>query len=382
VEINMKRESKVFEVILTFVFLICSFILIIGTFEIYKMQIDPIYNSSLAIRTNSQKELTDLVINQAYLRSKEFKNVFNYYYNYNKIDWASKNSNGDYVFYNNLTNETIIYDKDTMILEETFNGFYTLKDKKTLKVIKTNLSPEWNKKELNYFLNIAVRETRLFGNEGDPIIIDQTTKEILIDDSENCKDVPEVMLNGRRYMSLDWKHPNNMNPEASRWAVEKSLAWDYDSEWFYFFTEPGITIEQIENGYYKDFTKEIYKNSTSKGVEIGYTTVIKIPYEDFTMKLRVMFGAQAYEFIPNFSKTITSYEKLANSLNNGRVLFILLPILSNLIAIISLIWILADILTRKQCHKEEEEEFYGSSISFEDFKMKIKKMEEENKKTR
>jgi len=102
-------------------------------------------------------------------------------------------------------------------------------------------------------------------------------------------------------MSLDYLHPNNANPDACKWVIDNILTWNNDQVWMYFFTAPDITVEDLQNNDAFNLEKHPLKLSTDIGRELGYTIVIEIK-NDFGMvlPLRVMFGAQEYEFIQYF----------------------------------------------------------------------------------
>jgi hypothetical protein len=288
-----------------------------------------------ALRESAQTDLLELVVSQSEYRAREFENTVNEYQHVYNPNWFKMAGTG-YVCHSIDRNEDVIFYPETMELLGTYNNFYDLVDKSTGAVLARRVSPEWNRSVLNDFLNIAVRNTRLFGPEGDPIIIDQRTKEILIDDSFNCSDVPEVMgADGRRYMTLDWKHPNNMNPEASKWVIDNVLTWNNDQLWIYFFTAPYITVEDLETGKAFDMEENPLQISSDIGREIGYTVVVEIKNQyGMVLPLRIMFGAQEYEFTQSFDDTVTEWELLTEILAKNKIRIILLPTITLLVVVV------------------------------------------------
>jgi hypothetical protein len=317
------------------------------------------YNKDLVV--TAQEDLKDIVVLQSKLRAKEFTDTFAVYSEIEKPQWFKKYE-GFYVFHSIDKTEDYLFDPDSMELRSGFNKTYNIVDKATGEVLHKNVSPEWDRSVLNKFLNISVRNTRLFGVEGDPIIIDQVTKEILIDDSYNCADVPEVMGNDRRrYMSLDWKHPNNMNPEASKWVIDNVINWDNDKIWFYFFTAPGITEGDLVKGKAFNFEEFPMTLSTIEGREVGYTVVVEIKNEyGMVLQLRVMFGAQEYEFTQSFTDTYKAFILFSDTLANNKTFVILIPTVALLIIVVLLIIIAVLYFKRGHIHisNKNTEELY------------------------
>jgi len=280
------------------------------------------------LSVTAQEDLLDIVIAQSEFRAREFEDAFYRYQSIHQPDWFEKDKNGNVVFHNIEQDSYVSYDPDVHDLIRSYGKFYTIIDEETREVLYHDVAPEWNRTTLNNFLDIVVRQSRMFGPEGDPIIIDQRTKEILIDDSYNCADTPEVMgPDGRRYMTLDWLHPNNANPEASKWVIDNLLTWDNEDVWMYFFTYPDTTVGDLSNNIAFDFEKYPWAISSDVGREIGYTVVVTIRHElGITLPIRVMFGAQEYEFTPYFSDTYSIWNEVLTLFLQDKLLALLLPV--------------------------------------------------------
>jgi len=335
----MKKSVKK-HLFIILIFIVILSILIpfsLGTMKIYNYVLE-LEKESSDVVSDAQEDLLNIVVSQTQLRAQEFYRVFYEYQRIHEPNWFQMEKGG-YVFHSTNSSDLFIYYPDEMKIIQTYNNRYNIFSFNREELLAEGVYPEWNKEELNKFLNVAVRETRLFGPEGDPIIIDQMTKEILIDDSFNCADTPNVMgLDGRRYMTLDWKHPNNMNPEASKWVIENILPWNREQMWIYFFTAPYITIGDLENDNVFNFEKYPLELSSDVGREVGWTTVIDIRNkEGFSLSLRIMFGAQEYEFTSYFKNTYNSYSIFIDTLNKTRTLIIVVPLAGLLIIIICLI---------------------------------------------
>lgn len=320
------------------------------------------------LKINSQENLKELVIEQSKLTSKAIRKSFQEYQRIYKPNWFMK-KNGGYLFHNKQNDKDIIFYPNTMELRKDFDNLYKIIDKETNDVIMRSVAPEWNREILNNFLNITTRNIRLFGPEGDPIIIDQRTKEILVDDSFNCADTPEVMgYDGRRYMDLDHKHRNNMNPEASKWVIDNVLTWDNDQLWIYFFTAPNITVNELEKGEAFNFKKNPMQISENQGREIGYTITIKIKNKyGITLPLRIMFGAQEYEFTSYFKETYNYSQKTSEILYNNRPKVVIIPMIAFFIIILqSFLLIYLYFWKNDNC---------SSKIDYDDLAKKIKQIE-------
>ena len=298
----MQQQTKIkLRLTATIVFIIISiFCVLYGTFTVVVGQ-QMLEAEYAQMKANAQSNVMDIVLAQTELQAKSLKDAFLAYDRIYKPQWF-KMQNGGYVFHNINLNKDYVFYPYSMELRKTYNNKYDIYRIPSGEVVAKNVSPEWNRRVLNNFLDIAVRNVRMFGPEGDPIITDSYTKEILVDDSYNCADTPEVLgMDGRRYMSLDYLHPNNANPDACKWVIDNILTWNNDQVWMYFFTAPDITVEDLQNNDAFNLEKHPLKLSTDIGRELGYTIVIEIK-NDFGMvlPLRVMFGAQEYEFIQYF----------------------------------------------------------------------------------
>jgi hypothetical protein len=243
------------------------------------------------------------------------------------IELLLKDKAGLYIFADK-TGKTVSYNPETMYKDKTLDNYFILKDKLTGTVLLNNCRQQWNKDEVKKILDIVATPVKAFGTTGDVIIFDSFTGEMIIDNSENCKDTPEVLgEDGKRYITLDYIHPNNKNPDATKRVVANELMWRSDSNpttgMVYYFNEP-IDMGTDAN----NFTKYPLGNYNRE-----FQEKIILPYESVgidgqPMQITIVLGAQEQEIITAFKATMKSFESVQKSLNKNIQEGVMFPLIS------------------------------------------------------
>jgi hypothetical protein len=154
-----------------------------------------------------------------------------------------KRDNEGLLIYKNIRGQSISFNPRTMYKVEQSDNDYGIFQKNTNKLLITDARPQWDTEAVKTRLGIIAEPIKAFGKTGDVIVFDSFTGEMILDNSEDCKDTPQVLgKDGHRYITLDYRHPNNVNPTACKRIVEKEMMWRHDSEEgtneVYFFSEP------------------------------------------------------------------------------------------------------------------------------------------------
>jgi hypothetical protein len=248
------------------------------------------------------------------------------------VELLLKDSNGKYI-YANPQGKTISYDEKTMTVQKNLDSF-NIKDRSTGKVLLRNCRQQWNREQVKVILDIIATPVKAFGSAGDVIIFDSFTGEMMVDNSENCKDTPEVLgKDGRRYITLDYKHPSNQNPDACRRIIENEMMWrkdsDQNSKMVYYFSEPTDMGEDAE-----DFTKYPLGKYNRE-----FQEKIILPYESVgvdgqPMQITVVLGTQESEVSAAFKVTEKNYNKVHRIFADTTAKGVLYPLISVSISLV------------------------------------------------
>lgn len=234
--------------------------------------------------------------------------------------------NDNYV-YSNYEGASVIFDPETMIKKDRPDNYLDIYDVDTKELIAEKVRPQWNKEEVKKILNIVASPVKAFGPSGDILIYDAFTTEVIINTSTDNKDDEAVYAkDGRRYLSLEFQHPNNKNPQATQNNME-SLLWrrdtDRNSGLINFFNEStdmgndGNNLEKFPLGQYdRDFCERIILPYESVGVE------------GQPMQISVILSSNEKEVIAPYTGVIKSYNDLEEKFNVGMNKAMIVPIVS------------------------------------------------------
>jgi hypothetical protein len=247
-----------------------------------------------------------------------------------------KDSTGKYI-YSNSQGSRISFDPEKMEQILRIDKFYDIKDKQTGELLASAVRPQWNPENVKKILGIVAAPMKAFGAAGDVIIYDAYTGEMIVDNSEDCKDTPQVLgKDGKRYITLDYLHPANANPAASKRVVDKEFMWRKDTDTtsgqVYYFSEP-IDMKEDANNFEKYPLGE-YKREFQEKIILPYET---IGVEGQPMQIAVVSGAQEQEIVSVYKLALKDYalyeEHLISHINSN----MLAPMLSALISLITIL---------------------------------------------
>ena len=265
---------------------------------------------------------------------QSFINLTNEY----NIELMEKNSQG-YVHYGNIKGESVYFNPSTMYIRNDWGKFYNIHDKNTHELLAGHVRPYFNKKNVKFILSVVASPYKSFGNTGDVIIFDSYTGQMLMDNSEDCKDTPEVLGKDKnRYITLDYKHRNNKNPNACLKTIEKQMMWRADStesdKMIYFFNEPKLNTLTAND--FSIFPLGEYNREFQEKVILPFETV---DIGNTEMQITVILGSQEKEIVENYKEIFSDYQVLKKMQNNIIQKSTLYPNVSVIISLICVILI-------------------------------------------
>jgi hypothetical protein len=243
-----------------------------------------------------------------------------------------RDSNG-FLIYSNSKGDTISYNPATMDRVKITGYAYNIKDKNG-NILAQNVRPQWNIEVVKNIINIIASPVKAFGTTGDIIVFDSYTGEMLLDNSEDCKDSPEVLgQDGKRYITLDYKHKNNKNPEATKRVVEQELMWRKDTDEntgiVYYFNEPTDMGTDANN--FQKYPLGQYNREFQEKIILPYESV---GVDGENAQITVVLGAQESEIYNVYKNIENNYEYQVNSIQTQTELLIIYPIISIILSII------------------------------------------------
>lgn len=267
------------------------------------------------------------------------------------IKLLKTDNSGLYIFKNN-ENKSIGFNPTTMYKVKQDNGLYNIYDLDSNKVILNNSSMQWNTQEVKNILDIIASPIKAFGPTGDVLIFDSNTGEVIINNSEDCKESKQTIGdNGKRYVTLEWKHPNNKNPLYTKDLVDKYYMWKVDSDsttrMINLFEEP---TKMIDPNDFKSYPLGKYHREFQEKIILPYQTV---GIEGQDMQITIVMGAQEQE-LTNTTKNI---KKFFNSLESKNYIsyqkIISVPIISIMLSLIVIMFTLFILKINNFTYKKE-----------------------------
>jgi hypothetical protein len=261
------------------------------------------------------------------------------------VELLLKDKNGLYI-YANKDGNSVSFDDKTMTISKSVDNYYIIRNRKTDKVILDKCRQQWNTDQVKKILNIIATPVKAFGSTGDVIIFDSFTGEMIIDNSEDCKDTPEVLnKDGKRYITLDYKHRNNKNPTASKRVIDNEMMWrkdtDVNSGMVYYFNEP-VDMKDDANNFEK-YPLGQYNREFQEKIILPYESV---GIDGQPMQITIVLGAQEKEIFSAFKIAEQYFVTMQKDINKNIEEGILFPLIS---VILSLIVITLAIFITKLC---------------------------------
>jgi hypothetical protein len=255
-----------------------------------------------------------------------------YLVSHKETELLLKDNNGRYIYADDK-GKSIAFDEETMIMEKDMN-YFNIKDKNTGKVLLSNCRQQWNTAQVKTILDIVATPVKAFGSRGDVIIFDSFTGEMIVDNSEDCKDTPEVLgKDGKRYITLDYKHPSNKNPEACKRVIENEMMWrkdtDQNSKMVYYFSEPVDMGTDVEN--FVKYPLGQYSREFQEKVILPYESV---GIDGQPMQITIVLGAQEPEVSAAFKETSEMFGNIQNTFSDTTARGVLFPLISVAISLV------------------------------------------------
>jgi hypothetical protein len=260
----------------------------------------------------------------------------NYINNNPDIELIVKDYAGRYI-YKNIDGVSISFDPSTMEKVTRGDKYYDIKDIKTGALIAEKVRPQWNGINVKKVLDIVAAPIKAFGSTGDVIIYDAYTGEMMIDNSEDCRDTPQVLgKDGKRYITLDYLHPNNANPEATKRVVNEQFMWRKDTDsttgMVYYFSE-SLDMGKDANNFEK-YPLGQYNREFQEKIILPYETV---GVDGQPMQIAVVSGSQEQEIVSAYSSIFKDFNLFEDGLQKDIRKNIFAPIASVLLSLITII---------------------------------------------
>lgn len=264
------------------------------------------------------------------------------YFNVNPdVELLIKNNEG-HLIYASPSGETIDFDSSLMRRVKRPDNYYDIFDKISGELLAKQVRPQWDSLEIKKVIDIIAAPHKAFGSTGDVIIFDSYTGDMIVDNSEDCKDTPEVIgENGLRNIQLDHLHPNGANPKMMNKVIQEEMMWRHDTEYgdgmVYYFSEE----EDFDNGTNANnfalYPFGLYEREFQEKVILPYETV---GVEGEKMQITVIIGAQEQEIANGFKEVNEIAMKYSKSLHDQKYSFVLIPIISMSLCLILIVIIM------------------------------------------
>lgn len=238
----------------------------------------------------------------------------------------------DKIIYGNIKGEKLALDPAKMQTVKVANNMYNITDKSG-QVLLANCRPLWNEESIKRVLSIIAAPVRAFGPTGDIFVFDSFTGQLIFDASSDFKMAPEILgQDGKPYITLAYKHPNNKNPEATKNVINSELMWrndsTYDSQIVSFFSEPTNMGDDANN--FAKYPLGQYKREFDEKVILPYQSV---GVEGQDMQLTVVLGAQEQEIVTSYKSVLGDFDKTDKTINESTMKAVLSPVASVLISL-------------------------------------------------
>lgn len=344
---RMEKQKRVMSILFIVLLLIQLFVF----YEVSYLEEDfnVINNTYSELHSSTEQNFIEDVVRpqQRLMLSTIRQSWVQYLITHKEVELLLKDNKGKYI-YANAKGKTIAYDEKTMIVQKDLS-YFDIKDKKTGKILLSNCRQQWNKDQVKTILDIIATPVKSFGSTGDIIIFDSFTGEMIIDNSEDCKDTPEVLgADGKRYITLDYKHPANKNPEACKRVVEEEMMWkrdtDQNSKMIYYFSE---AIDMGKDA--EDFTKYPlgeYNREFQEKIILPYESV---GVEGQPMQITIVLGAQEKEVSAAFKKTDKRFDDIQKTFSDTTAKGVIFPLISITISLVVIL--LAMFMLRLNAYK-------------------------------
>lgn len=207
---------------------------------------------------------------------------------------------GKPIYANNYS--SLIFNDNTMKKEKIKENIFNIYDKQTGKLLIKEASPQWDKTKVNDILDLLVKSTKNFGNNGGIIVFDSYNGDVFLDTTP----VNRTELSPKLTIFQDYENPKNKNVELTKKEIsdfiEKKNS-NNSSSFTYMFNEP----KKMNNP--NDFTSYQLGNYNRLFVE-----KIILPYESFgfdgqPMQLTMLILADEQDIYKSLKENTKDFTK-------------------------------------------------------------------------
>lgn len=240
--------------------------------------------------------------------------------------------NGKYV-YRNESGSRLLFDKESMIKIKTDNNCYLIKDSRSGKILMSSARPQWNTDTVIDVINVVASSSKAFGENGEVVIYDVYTGEVLVDNSKSTYITKEVLGDDmKRNILLYRQHPLNKNPESFSRLTEKLMGksnTQRESQLTSLFDEN----EKMSDKDINNFSKYPFGQYDREFVE-----KIILPYETMgvdgmDMQLGIVIRSQEQEIFSAFKAIDNDFNNLITEAKRENGTMSSIPMISSLLSI-------------------------------------------------
>jgi hypothetical protein len=238
-----------------------------------------------------------------------------------------KDNKGNYVM-KSPDGTLFTYNPKTMVQVQRPDNYFDIRDKNTNELLTQQVRPQWNTEEVDKILNTVASHIKAFGATGDVLIFDAYTGEILVDNSLNSNNAPEIFSSdGKKYVQLLYLHPNSKNPDAVKETTDNVLMWRKDSDRTTnivgYFNEP--TDMGSDGNDFAKYPLGQYNREFIEKVLLPYETA---GVEGQDMQITITIGAEEQEIYSPYKAIIEKMENTQDQMKKDIGISIFAPITS------------------------------------------------------
>lgn len=243
---------------------------------------------------------------------------------------------GNKFIYSNPKGERMLFDPSTMSKMKVDDAYYNITDIHTGKLLATAVRPQWNIQAVKNIIDIVGSAAKAFGPTGDPIVYDAFSGEIIIDNSGNTKESPEVLQeDGRRNLKLMYLHPQALNRTQVKSVIDE-LMWRKDSDSSSKITSLYAEPQILDPNKVNDFSVYPFGEYRREFIEKIILPYESIGIEGQEMQIGVAIGAQEQEISSVYTRTVKAMQESQNNLQNSLEVGVIYPLGSIGISLITI----------------------------------------------
>ena len=276
--------------------------------------------------------IIDLVRPQQRMMLSSVRQSWMQYMEINPDTELIEKTNGKYV-YRNDSGDKLLFDNRTMVKIKSDNNCYIIKDSRSGKLLMKNARPQWNTETVIDVINVVASSSKAFGENGEVVIYDVYTGEILVDNSKSTYITKEVLgKDMKRNILLYKNHPLNKNPESFYRLTEKLMGksnTQRESQLTSLFDESKQMDDKDINNFHK-YPFGQYDREFVEKIILPYETM---GVDGMDMQLGIAIRSQEQEIFSAFKAVDNDFKSLISEEEKESDIASLIPMISSLLSI-------------------------------------------------